>query len=264
MRIISFLVAGALAVLPSIAQVLAEYNMNAFTAPLGGDLVSAGSNFQVRWINIDGGIINLVLVRGKPSNLQTVGAIAAGITNTGEFNWAVPSNTAPGNDYSIEIQSGAERNYTPLFTVIAAGAPKPAGVITGSQVTGGGYITLVEKTTDAGSILTESYPIDATATTSEIVESSTLIFPSPTETETPLGTNKLITLDASGTYSMSTLTYPTTMATVISGTTTSYVSNATMTTSSLVVPTEGNFANNLHVGGSASLFMVVAGLLAIL
>ncbi|KAK6337818.1 hypothetical protein TWF696_001297 [Orbilia brochopaga] len=260
MRFISFLLAAWLAVLPSFAE--PQYKINAFTAPLGGDLVTAGTSFQVRWINIGGGIVNLVLVRGDPSNLLTVGAIAAGISNTGEFNWNVPSNLTPGNDYSIEIQSGAERNYTPLFSVVNL-APVYGGV--GPQVTSASYTgpptALVEKTTDAGSILTESYPIDATKTESDIVESSTLIFPSPTEE--PASTDKIITVDASLTYSMSVITYSTTMATVISGSTSSYVSNATTTTSSLVVPTEGSFANHLEVGGSASLVMVLVGLLAI-
>ncbi|KAJ6258542.1 hypothetical protein Dda_6586 [Drechslerella dactyloides] len=242
MRFTSFLLTACAAILPAFGQ--AQYNRNAFTAPLGGDLVTAGLPFQVRWINIDGGIINLVLVRGSPNDLKTVNTIAAGISNTGEFIWNVPYTINAGQDYSIEIQSGAERNYTPLFSVInpygPAGGNAPQITSTRAASTApytGPPTNLVEKTTDAGQILTESYPDDdATRTQTEIVESSTLIYPSPTAESTTSG-SKIITLDASATYSMSTITYPTTMATIVDGSTTSIIGNATTTTSSLITPT---------------------------
>ncbi|EWC47289.1 hypothetical protein DRE_03408 [Drechslerella stenobrocha 248] len=250
----TFLLSTCLALLSSFAH--AEYTKNAFTAPLSGDIVTAGKPFQVRWIDLDGGLINLVLVRGNPNSLQTVGAIAAGIPNTGAFNWNVPASLTAGSDYAVEIQSGAERNYTPLFRVVddpVGNYPLPTGSAPRTY--------LVEKTTDAGAVLTESYPIDATSTESSIVTSTTtLIFPSRTQDSTS-SSSKIITLDVTNTYSVSTVTYPTTLATVIDGSSTSYAANATTTTSSLVTPTQGNQANHLHIGAPATFAMVLAGLL---
>ncbi|KAF3923048.1 hypothetical protein ABW20_dc0104897 [Dactylellina cionopaga] len=266
MRFITFLLTVLLALGPSFT--LAEYYNNAFTAPLAGDIVTAGKFFQVRWINLNGGIVNLVLARGDPANLKTIGAIAAGIPNSGVFNWLVPAALEPGDDYAVAIQSGTEKNYTPMFKIIAAPVPVPAPVQTNPAASADPHTSLVEKTTDAGPILTESYPIDPTSVQTEtaIVTSDTsLIFPIPTEgLASTSNTGKIITLDASRTYSLTTVTYATTLATVVNGSSTTYTSNGTMTTSSLVTPTEGSFANHLAVGAPAALGVVLAGLMILI
>ncbi|EPS45900.1 hypothetical protein H072_95 [Dactylellina haptotyla CBS 200.50] len=261
MRFLTFLLAAVLALTPSF--VLAEFNENAFTAPLAGDIVTVGKPFQVRWINIDGGIINLVLVRGDPANVKTISAIAAGIPNTGVFNWNVPEALEPRDDYAIEIQAGVTRNYTPLFKVIADPGPNPDSTDSGTYSPPS---DLVEKTTDSGAVLTESYPIDPTTVQTEtaiVTSDTTLIFPVPTsdETEATAATTtsgKIITLDASNTYSITTITYPTTLETMINGSSTTYVGNGTMTTSSLISPTSGNDAGRTTSGIVAYLAMLLA------
>lgn len=76
MRLTSLLSALVLSLGP-LGSLAETYKNNAFVAPLGGDIVTAGKVFNIKWINLDGGIINLVLVRGDPNNLSTVGAIAS-------------------------------------------------------------------------------------------------------------------------------------------------------------------------------------------
>ncbi|KAF3939026.1 hypothetical protein ABW19_dt0206707 [Dactylella cylindrospora] len=256
MRFISFLLATCLALLPSF--VLGE--RNAFTAPLLNDLVTAGQTFQIRWINLDGGIINLVLRRGNPANLQTIGAIATGISNNGVFNWNVPSDLTPGNDYAIEIQFGAARNYTPLFTIISGPypVPYPSSRISGSTPTSSGTSTsFIEKVT-SGEALTASYP-DPTATiTSMDTEtmldiSETLIYPSPTTQVSATSTNE---------YSTLTLVYGSTLATVINGSATTYITNSTLTTSTLVTPT-GNMASGIQFSFAGPVFLFAAAILVL-
>ncbi|KAL1689383.1 hypothetical protein GGG16DRAFT_126492 [Schizophyllum commune] len=91
---------------------------NVFVAPLQNDLVVAGQSFNFRWINLDGGRINLVLVKGTPDDLETVGVLAEAVPNKGSYMTVVPMSIPAGNDYAIELQWGAERSYTPLFTIL--------------------------------------------------------------------------------------------------------------------------------------------------
>ncbi|KAK6531722.1 hypothetical protein TWF694_002897 [Orbilia ellipsospora] len=262
MRFITFLLATLMALTPSF--VLAESNYNSLTAPLAGDIITAGKPFQVRWINPDGAIVNVVLLRGDYSSPKTIGALAVGISNVGVFNWNVQDALEPGTDYLIEIQSGVEKTFTPHFTVVS----NPVVSSSTSEV----YslpTNLVEKTdtTDSGSVLTESYPIDATTVETEtaIVTSDTsLIFPAPTEDLTSSTTGKIITLDATNTYSVTTVTYSTTKETVINGSSTTWVGNGTRTTSSLINPTSGNYGNPVGTGVPASLALVLAGLMLVI
>ncbi|KAL1674111.1 hypothetical protein EV122DRAFT_221324 [Schizophyllum commune] len=100
---------------------------NDFVAPLEGDLVVASQPFNFRWINLDGDRVNLVLVQGDPSALKTgkfsfnfrfcMGFLAEGISNGGDYTTVVP-NLPAGRDYALELQSGAEKSYTPLFTIV--------------------------------------------------------------------------------------------------------------------------------------------------
>ncbi|KAL1722849.1 hypothetical protein EV715DRAFT_286894 [Schizophyllum commune] len=85
---------------------------NVFVAPLENDLVVAGQSFNFRWINLDGDRVNLVLVQGDP-----IGFLAEGISNAGQYTTVVP-NLPAGRDYAIELQSGAEKSYTPFFTIV--------------------------------------------------------------------------------------------------------------------------------------------------
>ncbi|KAK6523679.1 hypothetical protein TWF281_001654 [Arthrobotrys megalospora] len=282
MNFVTLLLTLLFALVPSF--VLAEYDSNAFTAPLAGDLVTAGIPFQIRWINLDGGIVNLVLVRGTPNSLKTVGALAAGIPNVGVFNWNVPSNLEAGTDYAIEIQSGAEKNFTPMFTVIN---PGPGAVsASGSTLVVKPPTILVEKTTDSGPVLTESYPIDPAsvqAVQTLIVSSeTTLIFPTPTEKSTkdpedllppapPTSKysytgGKIITLDPSPSprYSQTTVTFEKVVPTTINGTSTAYTTNGTRTTSTWMTPTAGGFANHVVIGAPVSLAIILAGLMIVI
>ncbi|KAK6498850.1 hypothetical protein TWF481_011422 [Arthrobotrys musiformis] len=272
--------------------VFANHESNTFTAPLAGDLVTAGFPFQVRWINLDGGIVNLILVRGTPNSLRTIGALAAGIPNTGVFNWNVPYNLETGTDYAIEIQYGAEKNFTPMFTVVSPGpgtlttSTRPKGPVTPPTV-------LVEKTTQTGAVLTESYPIypaspqpaypvsaQAAQTSLQTIiatSATTLVFPTPAEEDLPpekpkavpevtppsFSGGKIITLDPTPKpqYSSTTVTYPWTISTSLNGSMPAYTFNRTRTTSTWITPTAGSISNNISAGIPICLALLLAGLI---
>ncbi|KAF3167927.1 hypothetical protein TWF225_006670 [Orbilia oligospora] len=270
-------------VLISPSFVLANYESNTFTAPLAGDIVTAGTGFQVRWINLDGGIVNLVLVRGTPNSLKTIGALAAGIPNTGVFNWNVPSSLEAGTDYSIEIQSGAEKNFTPLFTIINRGPAFSSTTFIRSVLPA---TIFAEKTTEGGAVLTESYPISSPTHASQpyqtiIASSSTIIvFPTPADEDLPpepkqpippspkytYTGGKIITLDPSPKprYSSTTVTYERVIPTTFNGTATAFTINRTRTTSTWITPTAGGYSNHAFVGVPISLAIAVAGLMIVL
>ncbi|KAK6339650.1 hypothetical protein TWF718_009045 [Orbilia javanica] len=262
--------------------VLAIYESNMFTAPLAGDLVTAGSGFQVRWINLDGGIVNLVLVRGTPNNLKTIGALAAGIPNTGVFNWNVPSSLEAGTDYAIEIQSGAEKSFTPMFTVVSPGPGTFTSTTFSRAITP--PAVLAGKTTEAGEVLTESYtPVPIQAVQPETImatSETTIIFPTPADEDLPPETNqpippppkhsytggKIITLDPTPKprYTSTTVTYERIIPTTWNGSLTSFTINRTRTTSTWITPTAGGFANHAFAGLPVSLAVILAGLMIVL
>ncbi|KAL1760421.1 hypothetical protein FB107DRAFT_245696 [Schizophyllum commune] len=102
---------------------------NAFVAPMQNDLVVAGQSFNFRWIDLDGERINLVLVKGTPDDLETGkresmhSSCRVPMTFYRSYTTVVPKSIPAGNDYAIELQWGAERSYTPLFTILNTSGP---------------------------------------------------------------------------------------------------------------------------------------------
>ena len=77
--------------------------------PDGGESVLAGHNFVVRWTSQDtAGTVLIELLNGA----AVVSTVAAAAPNTGSFDWAVPSDVAPGTNYFIRVS----RNGLPAAT----------------------------------------------------------------------------------------------------------------------------------------------------
>jgi hypothetical protein len=82
------------------------------TKPVSGDLVSVGSLFFIAWDSDGSGLISIVLHKGAQTRL-----IAAGILDTGVYEWAVDSDLPNGTDYRIEIQFETGSVFSDTFEV---------------------------------------------------------------------------------------------------------------------------------------------------
>ncbi len=71
------------------------------TVPQGGESWQRGLNYFVRWHDNIPENVRLELYRGG----TLVRAIATNAPSSGAFNWAIPLDLAPGNNYSIRITS---------------------------------------------------------------------------------------------------------------------------------------------------------------
>ncbi|OLL23461.1 putative serine-rich protein [Neolecta irregularis DAH-3] len=99
--------------------VLAQ-SLNPISVPSSGQIVTAGSAFQIKWAPDNASTITLGLRQGPANNLLNVSIIASDIPNLGLFNWLIPSTMPPANNYAIQISegtTGANSNYSPFFGI---------------------------------------------------------------------------------------------------------------------------------------------------
>lgn len=97
---------------------------NILVNPLLGQVVNAGSKFQITWTPSGNDNVNLVLRKGDSAALNVVSTIATDIPNKGSYEWTVDKSLASGTDYAIEIQDTnniADSNYSPYFTILTSG-----------------------------------------------------------------------------------------------------------------------------------------------
>ncbi|KAK6542917.1 hypothetical protein TWF694_006855 [Orbilia ellipsospora] len=98
---------------------------NAITAPTAGTVLTEGQQFTIKWIDIVGDTVSLVLLEGPTGDLRTLAVIAEGITNTGTYAWVVPDGVAvlsSSSDYTIRISYDSnpnDYNYSDRFAVLA-------------------------------------------------------------------------------------------------------------------------------------------------
>jgi hypothetical protein len=70
--------------------------------PAGGETWPIGQTFPICWRSQDtAGTVTIDLLRvGNPTPVLTV---AAGVANSGQYNWSIPGNLAPASDYLIRV-----------------------------------------------------------------------------------------------------------------------------------------------------------------
>lgn len=193
--------------------------------------------------------------------------MAAGIPNTGDYIWNVPEDTNPGNDYAIEIQAGAAKNFTPRFTIVQSPDPTPTEAsypattttTTTSTSATGSATTFVEKTDSASAPKTDEVDTTTLVTsnivlTTDVVDSEvSLTYPTPTESTNPTES-----------YGTLTLIYATTLVSSVNGSSTTWVGNQTRTTTNVASPTDGSLASSLRVWSPLSLALLALGTLVLL
>jgi len=162
-----------LAVLWSMAVVQAQLS-NPISRPVASDKLVAGETFDVKWRPDTPGPIKLILRKGNPQNLDTVGDVVTGLANSGSYSWAVPDNIETGAHYALQIvdeNDPTEFNYTPLFAIEGTERRGPEASTTSTTTT---ESTTTQRTTESSTESnTESTSAPETSSTTEAATTTT-------------------------------------------------------------------------------------------
>ncbi|KAF3920348.1 hypothetical protein ABW20_dc0101391 [Dactylellina cionopaga] len=97
------------------------------TAPATGDLLQAGSSFEIKWVSfVDAQVITLSLANlvAGPSNLAFVVLdIATSIENTESYLWKIPQDIESSASYAIKLVYAGNPNnviYSEKFTLVGS------------------------------------------------------------------------------------------------------------------------------------------------
>ncbi len=111
-------------------------------SPNGGEMWAAGSVQKIRWsyTGNPGSYVKVQLLKGGVVNRTVKSFASKGTVGSGSCNWTIPSNQAPGADYTIRVTSTSNGAYTdtsdsdftiaaPTVTVVSpnSGETWPAG-----------------------------------------------------------------------------------------------------------------------------------------
>lgn len=143
--------------------------LNAFSAPLGNETLTAGQPFIVRWNNTGGGeTVDLVLKKGPPNNLQTALTIAQNLANQGAVRWHIPEDLVTGNDYALEItdKDSGDVNYSPMFAISGVEPTSTTTTVTSTSTTSTSTST-TETETETETTSTSTDDEEATSTEEE-------------------------------------------------------------------------------------------------
>ncbi|KAK6522269.1 hypothetical protein TWF281_002833 [Arthrobotrys megalospora] len=97
----------------------ADLGNNAITAPVAGDVITAGEPYAIKWTNMKGNLVTITLIDGPANQVHAVKDIATNAPNTGVFTWSVPDDLPASQTYAIRISynnNPADYNYSDRFT----------------------------------------------------------------------------------------------------------------------------------------------------
>lgn len=118
MRFFSTAVSVALAAFAAVASAQVPMKSNAITAPIAGDIITAGEPYEIKWTNVQGSQVTLVVMDGAASSLREVRTIITNLPNTGSYTWSVPEDLPRSATYSIRIsydRDPSHYNYSDRF-----------------------------------------------------------------------------------------------------------------------------------------------------
>lgn len=108
----------ALAAFAAVASAQLPTRDNAITAPTAGTVIDAGSTFDIKWMNLEGEQVTLVIMDGAANGLKPVRTIVTNLPNTGTYSWKVPEDLPTSSTYTIRISydgNSANWNYSDRF-----------------------------------------------------------------------------------------------------------------------------------------------------
>ncbi|KAK6541021.1 hypothetical protein TWF694_008401 [Orbilia ellipsospora] len=135
---------------------------NAITEPVAGAVISAGSTYDIKWTNVMGATVTLVLMDGPENSLMPVATIVAGIPNSGEYPWSVPTDIPASGTYAIRIQydnNPSNWNYSDRFTFMSS-------FVSSSSSSASSSATSTSSAATSTSAATTSAPTTSTVSTS--------------------------------------------------------------------------------------------------
>ncbi|KAF3923697.1 hypothetical protein ABW20_dc0102710 [Dactylellina cionopaga] len=116
-HLLSLLVSATLAYAQTTATT-PSLDANAITAPIRGDVITAGEPFTIKWTKPQGASVTLVLVDGPANSVVPVATIVASVPNSGAYTWSVPKNLPASTTYAIRISynnNPQDYNYSDRF-----------------------------------------------------------------------------------------------------------------------------------------------------
>ncbi|KAK6496192.1 hypothetical protein TWF481_002216 [Arthrobotrys musiformis] len=197
----------------------ADLNNNAITAPVAGDVITAGQPYSIKWTNIKGNLVTITLIDGPANRVVPVTEIANGVSNTGVYTWSVPDDLPASSTYAIRItynNNPADYNYSDRFTFENESVVSSAAVSSGAETSTAPASTKTESASSASktesettAATTESESASTTAESTESATTSEVSSESKTETATSRATETAeTTRGSSTTVARSTRTSP--------------------------------------------------------
>ncbi|RVD90284.1 uncharacterized protein DFL_001259 [Arthrobotrys flagrans] len=153
----------------------ADLNNNAITAPIAGDVITAGQPYAIKWTNMKGNLVTITLIDGPANKVVPVKEIANGAPNTGVYTWSVPDDIPPSQTYAIRItynNNPADYNYSDRFAFENESVVSSSAVSSSAETSTGPASTKTETASSASK--TESETTATTAATTESEASSTV------------------------------------------------------------------------------------------
>ncbi|KAK6330746.1 hypothetical protein TWF718_002947 [Orbilia javanica] len=180
----------------------AELGNNAITAPIAGDVITAGEPYAIKWTNIEGSSVTLTLVDGPANQVKPVKEIINNTPNTGVFTWSVPEDLPASKTYAIRItynNNPADYNYSDRFTFENESVVSSAAVSSSAETSTAPPSTKTE-TSSASKTETETEATTTTeaetSSTAESTEAETTT--SAASTETAATTTRAETTESTG------------------------------------------------------------------
>ncbi|KAF3901872.1 hypothetical protein AA313_de0210466 [Arthrobotrys entomopaga] len=187
------------------AAALPTLKSNAITAPIAGDIITAGKPYTIRWTNTMGASVTLNLIDGPSNQLKSVAEIVSGAPNKGIYTWNVPDDLPTSNTYAIRISydnNPDDWNYSDRFTFVNQNMVASADVSSAATTTASATMSSASEST------TDSMMTTTGSASSESLDKSVTTMPASTETNAITSTDEVSTTTKAGKTYMPTAPAP--------------------------------------------------------
>ncbi|EGX48673.1 hypothetical protein TWF173_000786 [Orbilia oligospora] len=153
----------------------ADLGKNAITAPIAGDVITAGEPYTIEWTNREGTSVTLTLVDGPAGQVLPVQEIIRNTPNTGTYTWNVPENIPASDKYAIRITYNnipTDYNYSDRFNFENENVVSSAAVSSSAQTSTAATSTGTESASSASTTEPETSSATTESEASSTAEST--------------------------------------------------------------------------------------------